>query len=51
MLYNIPGRTAKNIEPDTIARMAEMPNITMIKAIPLRGAARRIFTAGGSSTG
>jgi 4-hydroxy-tetrahydrodipicolinate synthase len=30
-VYNIPGRTAKNIEPDTIARMAEMPNITMVK--------------------
>jgi 4-hydroxy-tetrahydrodipicolinate synthase len=30
-VYNIPGRTGKNIEPDTIARMAEMPNITMVK--------------------
>jgi 4-hydroxy-tetrahydrodipicolinate synthase len=30
-VYNIPGRTAKNIEPDTIARMAEFPNITMVK--------------------
>lgn len=30
-VYNIPGRTGKNIEPDTIARMAEMPTITMVK--------------------
>lgn len=30
-VYNIPGRTAKNIEPDTICRMAEVPNITMVK--------------------
>jgi len=30
-VYNIPGRTGKNIEPDTIARLAELPNITMVK--------------------
>jgi 4-hydroxy-tetrahydrodipicolinate synthase len=30
-IYNIPGRTAKNIEPETIARLAELDNITMIK--------------------
>ena len=30
-VYNIPGRTAKNIEPDTIIRMADIPNITMVK--------------------
>ena len=30
-VYNIPGRTGKNIEPETIVRMAEMPNITMVK--------------------
>lgn len=30
-VYNIPGRTAKNIEPETIARMAELPGITMVK--------------------
>ncbi|MDD4266744.1 MAG: 4-hydroxy-tetrahydrodipicolinate synthase [Pirellulales bacterium] len=30
-VYNIPGRTAKNIEPETILRMAEMPNIKMVK--------------------
>lgn len=30
-VYNIPGRTGKNIEPETIARMANIPNITMVK--------------------
>ncbi len=30
-VYNIPGRTGKNIEPETIARMAEMKSITMVK--------------------
>ena len=30
-VYNIPGRTAKNIEPETILRMAEIPNIKMVK--------------------
>jgi 4-hydroxy-tetrahydrodipicolinate synthase len=30
-VYNIPGRTGKNIEPETIAGMAELPNITMVK--------------------
>lgn len=30
-VYNIPGRTGKNIEPETIARMAELANITMVK--------------------
>jgi 4-hydroxy-tetrahydrodipicolinate synthase len=30
-VYNIPGRTGKNIEPYTIVRMAELPNITMVK--------------------
>lgn len=30
-VYNIPGRTGKNIEADTIVRMAELPNITMVK--------------------
>ena len=25
VLYNIPGRTAKNMEPETIARIAENP--------------------------
>jgi 4-hydroxy-tetrahydrodipicolinate synthase len=30
-VYNIPGRAAKNIEPDTIIRMGELKNITMVK--------------------
>jgi len=30
-VYNIPGRTGKNIEPETIARMAELPNVAMVK--------------------
>jgi 4-hydroxy-tetrahydrodipicolinate synthase len=30
-IYNIPGRAAKNIEPETIARLAELPNIAMVK--------------------
>jgi 4-hydroxy-tetrahydrodipicolinate synthase len=30
-VYNIPGRTGKNIEPETLARLAEIPNITMVK--------------------
>ncbi|MDR7556359.1 MAG: 4-hydroxy-tetrahydrodipicolinate synthase [Armatimonadota bacterium] len=31
MLYNIPGRTAVNCTPDTIARLAEVPNIVAVK--------------------
>lgn len=31
VLYNIPGRTAKNMEPDTIARIAELPTVVAIK--------------------
>lgn len=31
MLYNIPGRTAVNLSPDTIKRLSEIPNITSIK--------------------
>ena len=30
-VYNIPGRTGKNMEPDTIRRLAELPNIMMVK--------------------
>ena len=30
-IYNIPGRTSKNIEPETIARLAEFEQITMVK--------------------
>ncbi len=31
VLYNIPGRTASNIVPETIARLAEIPSIVAIK--------------------
>jgi 4-hydroxy-tetrahydrodipicolinate synthase len=30
-VYNIPGRTGKNIEPETFVRLAELKNITMVK--------------------
>lgn len=31
MLYNIPGRAAANITPDTIARLAQIENIVAVK--------------------
>jgi 4-hydroxy-tetrahydrodipicolinate synthase len=31
VLYNIPGRTASNILPETIARLAEIPSIVAVK--------------------
>ena len=31
MLYNIPSRTSVNCEPQTIARLAEVPNIVAVK--------------------
>jgi 4-hydroxy-tetrahydrodipicolinate synthase len=31
MLYNIPGRTATNLLPETVLRLAELPNIVAIK--------------------
>lgn len=31
ILYNVPGRTAANIEPFTVARLAEIPNIIGVK--------------------
>jgi len=30
-IYNIPGRTGKNIEPETIVRLAEIRNIALVK--------------------
>lgn len=31
VLYNIPGRTGRNVEPETIARLAELDRIVAIK--------------------
>ena len=31
MLYNVPGRTNVNLLPETVARLAEIPNIIAIK--------------------
>src|SRR4051812_2417955 len=31
VLYNVPGRTAANLEPGTVARLAEIPNIAGVK--------------------
>jgi len=31
ILYNVPGRTGANIEPTTLARLAEVPNIIGVK--------------------
>ncbi|MBL4883061.1 MAG: 4-hydroxy-tetrahydrodipicolinate synthase [Planctomycetaceae bacterium] len=31
VVYNIPGRSAKNIEPETIIRLAELKNIVAVK--------------------
>jgi 4-hydroxy-tetrahydrodipicolinate synthase len=31
VLYNIPGRTAKNMEPDTIARIGELRTVVAVK--------------------
>lgn len=31
ILYNVPGRTVTDLEPETVARLAELPNIIGIK--------------------
>src|SRR5258708_7484616 len=31
MLYNVPGRTATNLEPATLGRLAKIPNIIAVK--------------------
>src|SRR6201997_2528734 len=31
ILYNVPGRTSANLEPATLARLAEIPNIVAVK--------------------
>jgi len=30
-VYNIPGRTGRNVEPETVLRLAELDNVTMVK--------------------
>ncbi|ABB57877.1 4-hydroxy-tetrahydrodipicolinate synthase [Synechococcus elongatus] len=32
MLYNIPGRTGQSLQPETVARLASLPNVVAIKA-------------------
>src|ERR1700732_4167559 len=31
VLYNVPGRTGANLEPATLARLAEIPNVAGVK--------------------
>src|SRR5260370_26948318 len=31
ILYNVPGRTGANLEPATLARLAEVPNVAGVK--------------------
>lgn len=31
MLYNVPGRTSMNIEPDTVIRLSKIPNVVAVK--------------------
>ena len=31
VIYNVPGRTGVNIAPETVAELAQIPNITGIK--------------------
>jgi 4-hydroxy-tetrahydrodipicolinate synthase len=31
MLYNVPSRTGTNMTPDTVARVAELPNVVALK--------------------
>lgn len=31
MLYNVPGRTSQNLLPETVAQLAEVPNILAVK--------------------
>ena len=36
VMYNVPGRTALNMLPETVARCAEIPNIVGIKEATVR---------------
>ena len=47
VVYNIPGRVVLNLEPETIARLAEIPNVTAVKQANADGEqARRIVELG-----
>jgi 4-hydroxy-tetrahydrodipicolinate synthase len=47
VVYNIPSRVVLNIEPETIAELARIPNVTAVKqAYPDLGQARRIVELG-----
>ena len=44
MVYNIPQRVVVNLEPETLAQLAEIPNVTAVKqATSDPGQARRIL--------
>src|SRR5262249_43470467 len=40
VVYNVPGRTGVNVEPSTLARMAEIPNIVAVKEAAGSGSQR-----------
>lgn len=40
ILYNVPSRTAVNIDPETMARLAELPRINAVKECNLEQAAK-----------
>jgi len=47
VVYNIPARVVRNIEPETIAELAEIPNVRAVKqANPNLDQARRIVELG-----
>jgi len=47
VVYNIPERVVLNLEPETIARLGEIPNVTAVKqATPDPDQARRIVEMG-----
>ena len=47
VVYNIPGRVALNLEPETIAELAEIENVTAVKqANPDLEQARKIVELG-----
>ena len=52
VLYNVPGRTGVNLLPETVARLAAIPNIVAIKeaTADLRQAARIIELCGEAIT-